>query len=183
MTRDKPIQLTPTARPAPAAGIASRLMNGEHATPAADEPAVERPAPSQQQPNQPPWAVQLGGPTHERPVPPPRHALSRPMRWLVAGAEVAAAAALAVFAVWAWRRVLIPVQLPDYQNQAIPDFASRMSGPWAAAAVGAVTVAGLLALDAIRQAVLASRVGPHDEAPQHETTDDEAWYGRAAEEE
>jgi hypothetical protein len=97
-----------------------------------------------------------------------RRPLNRPARWLIAAAEVAAAGALAVLTVWAWRRAMIPVELPEFDNPAIPRYVSRMSGPWAAAAVGAATVAGLLVLDAVRHAVLALRAehsGPNAEAP------------------
>lgn len=83
--------------------------------------------------------------------------LSQPLRWLVAAAEVLAAAALVVLAVWAWRRSTIPVELPQYDNPAIPAYSSRQSGPMVALAVGAALACGVLLLDAAREALLAVR--------------------------
>jgi hypothetical protein len=112
-----------------------------------------RPQPPSQPPGQPPDRALSQ---------PPGRAPSRPVRWLIAVAEVAAAVALAVLAVWAWRRATIPVELPDFDNPAIPHTVSRMSGPWAGAAVAAAAVAGMLLVDAVRHAVLARRAGAPD---------------------
>jgi len=92
--------------------------------------------------------------------PHPHRQLDGRTRWLLAGAEVVAGACLLVIAVWAWQRASIPVRLPDSDNPVIPDFTSRLSGPWAAAAFVAATVTGLLVLDAVRHAVLAARGQP-----------------------
>lgn len=90
---------------------------------------------------------------------------NRPARWLVAAAEVAAAAGLAVVAVWAWHRASITVVLPEYENPAVPRTVSRMSGPWVAAAFAAATVAGMLVLDAVRRMVLAAPAERRTPAP------------------
>lgn len=80
-----------------------------------------------------------------------------PPRRLVAAIEALVAAGLVVLAVWAWRHATIAVRLPESDNPAIPDFTSRLSGPWVAAAFMAATVAGLLVLDALRQTLAARR--------------------------
>lgn len=83
--------------------------------------------------------------------------LHRPVRWLVAAVELALAIGFVLLAAWAWRRSSIPVELPEFDNEAIPEFTSRQSGPWVAAAVGAALAAGMLVLDALRQVALAVR--------------------------
>ena len=85
--------------------------------------------------------------------------LNRPARWAFAAVEVAVAIGLVAVAVWAWGKASVPYRLPDYENPAIPDVVIRQSGPWTAAAVGAVLLAGVFLLDALRQMVLAARGG------------------------
>ena len=83
--------------------------------------------------------------------------LNRPVRWLVAAVELVVTVGLVLLAAWAWQRSSVPVELPEYENPAIPDHTSRQSGPWVALAVGAAMAAGLLVLDALRVALLAAR--------------------------
>ena len=117
--------------PAVPAALAEPLARSEPPAPALAEPVAQPPRPARQ--------------------------LNRPARWLVAAVEVAAVVGLAALAGWAWHRASIPVQLPEYENPAIPRSASRMSGPWAVAAVAAATLAGVLLLDAVREVLLAAR--------------------------
>jgi hypothetical protein len=77
--------------------------------------------------------------------------MNRPARWLVAAVEVAAATGLVVLTAWAWHRASITVELPEYENPAVPRTVNRMSGPWVAAAFAAATGTGVLMLDAIRR--------------------------------
>jgi hypothetical protein len=81
--------------------------------------------------------------------------LNQPWRAAVAGIELVIAVALLVAAWWAWGRGTVTIYLPGPQGAV--DVVTRSIGSWLAAAVGAVTLAGLLVLDGIRQVVLASR--------------------------
>lgn len=103
--------------------------------------------------------------------------LRRMQRGVVAALELPAVAALAVLAVWAWRRASIPMRLPEFDNPAIPDTTGRLSGPWAAFAVLAATVAGLFVLDGVRQVVLASRA--RAPGPRRAPREDEQSAGSA----
>jgi hypothetical protein len=91
-----------------------------------------------------------------RPQRPPG-SLHRPLRALIAAAELAAVVALGFAVVWAWRRATIPYELPVDDNPAVPRTVDRWSGPWVGAAFGLAALAGVLALDALRQLVLAVR--------------------------
>ena len=116
--------------------LACDPMNAQHPASMADDPATA---------------------VDGRPQPPAGQPLNRPVRGIVAAAEVAVAGALVLVAVWVWSRATVPVELTPAENPAIPRFATRMSGTWAAAAVGAGLLAGLCLLDAVRQAMLALR--------------------------
>ncbi|MGH3795570.1 MAG: hypothetical protein ACRDSP_11835 [Pseudonocardiaceae bacterium] len=81
---------------------------------------------------------------------PPR--LRRPLQ-VVALGEVLAAILLAVLGWWCWHRGVI-VTVQDGAEL------TRIEGVWWAGATGAVTLAGLLLLDAVRQAVRTVRARP-----------------------
>ncbi|GAA4001417.1 hypothetical protein GCM10022247_22580 [Allokutzneria multivorans] len=81
--------------------------------------------------------------------------LHQPKRWLVVGAEVVLAVVFVLIAIWAWQRGIVPMEYPR-QNGA-PFQLERHQGQWWLLAVGLCTAAGLLALDAVRQALLAKR--------------------------
>ncbi|GAA0505209.1 hypothetical protein GCM10011581_32870 [Saccharopolyspora subtropica] len=80
----------------------------------------------------------------------------QPWRAAVAGIELVLAVLLVVFAWWAWGQGKVTIALPGPGGAV--DVVTRSVGSWLSGAVGAVTVAGLLVLDAARQVVLAVRV-------------------------
>lgn len=96
----------------------------------------------------------------ETPVP-DEGRVNQPWRAVIAAVEVVVAVLLVVAAVWSWNHALIAIEVPELPPSAPP--VSRMMGDWIALAVLAVTVAGLLVLDAVRQSVLAWRVRPRRE--------------------
>lgn len=83
--------------------------------------------------------------------------LNQPWRAAAAGVEFVIAVVLLAVAWWAWGRGTVTIYLPGPQGAV--DVVTRSIGSWLAAAVGSVTLAGLLLLDGIRQVVLASPVG------------------------
>lgn len=87
-----------------------------------------------------------------------RPRLNRPRRWVVVAVEVLLAAAAVIAAVLVWRsaEVAIDFHLADGRDLR----STRLLGDRAGLAVLLALVAGALLLDAVRQAVLASRVGP-----------------------
>lgn len=98
-----------------------------------------------------------GGSDAETPVP-DEGRVNQPWRALIAALEVVVAVLLVVAAVWSWNHAIIAIELPQLPPS--ESAVTRMMGDWIALAVVAVTVAGLLVLDAIRQIVLAWRVRP-----------------------
>ncbi|GAA4620930.1 hypothetical protein [Saccharopolyspora hordei] len=85
----------------------------------------------------------------------PRGGAHQPWRAAVAGIELVVAVALVVVGWWAWRNGTVTIYLPGPEGAI--DVVTRSIGSWLASAVAAVTVAGLLLLDAVRQVVLALR--------------------------
>jgi hypothetical protein len=81
--------------------------------------------------------------------------LHQPWRALIAAAEVLFALLLVLSAWWAWRWATMPIELPAQEG--VTGVVTRMVGSWVVAAVGAVTLAGLLLLDSFRQLMLALR--------------------------
>ncbi|MCI2417013.1 hypothetical protein MOQ72_06220 [Saccharopolyspora sp. K220] len=81
--------------------------------------------------------------------------LNQPWRAAVAGIEFVVAVGLLLAAWWAWRHGAVTIYLSGPHGAV--DVVTRSIGSWLAAAVGAVTLAGLLLLDAVRQLMLASR--------------------------
>ncbi|QIZ34910.1 hypothetical protein [Saccharopolyspora sp. ASAGF58] len=81
--------------------------------------------------------------------------LNQPWRAAVAGIELVVAVVLLLVGWWAWQRGTVTIYLPGPQGAV--DVVTRSIGSWLGTSVGAVTLAGLLLLDAIRQLVLASR--------------------------
>ncbi|WP_344125130.1 hypothetical protein [Saccharopolyspora halophila] len=86
--------------------------------------------------------------------------LNQPWRAAVAGLELVVAIALTLFAFWAWQRGVITVHLPGPDGAR--EVVTRSLGSWLTGAVGAVTLAGLLLIDAIRQLVLAVKTRGSD---------------------
>ncbi|GAA2329662.1 hypothetical protein GCM10009854_00570 [Saccharopolyspora halophila] len=78
----------------------------------------------------------------------------------MAGLELVVAIALTLFAFWAWQRGVITVHLPGPDGAR--EVVTRSLGSWLTGAVGAVTLAGLLLIDAIRQLVLAVKTRGSD---------------------
>jgi hypothetical protein len=88
--------------------------------------------------------------------------LHQPKRWLIAAGEVVAIVLLAVFAVWCWNRGVVRLAYPLEGRD--PLISTRYHGNWLGTAVGAVTLAVILGLDAVRQVVLALRTRPQKAA-------------------
>lgn len=82
--------------------------------------------------------------------------LNQPWRAAVAGVECVLAVALVLFAVWSWSAGKVPIALP---SQGGGEVVTRFVGSWLALSIAACVAAGLLVLDAIRQLVLAVKVG------------------------
>jgi hypothetical protein len=87
-----------------------------------------------------------------------RRGLNQPWRGLVALGELAGAGLVLWLAFWCWSksRDTITLVLGD-GTQLV---STRSLGHWMAAAIALGTVAGVLALDAVRQIVLAVRARP-----------------------
>lgn len=83
--------------------------------------------------------------------------LNQPWRAAVAGLELVAAVALALLAWWAWDQGTVTIYLPGPGGAV--DVVTRTLGNWLSGAVVAATFAGLLLIDALRQAALAIRAG------------------------
>jgi hypothetical protein len=98
------------------------------------------------------------GPETEIVVPSEPGALHRPVRALVALAELIGAGALVWAAFALWDRGVDPVVLVLDDGTRLE--AVRYQGGWLALAVVLGTVAALLVLDAVRQVVLALRARP-----------------------
>ncbi|WP_245780072.1 hypothetical protein [Actinopolyspora lacussalsi] len=86
---------------------------------------------------------------------PPRR-LHQPWRLVVFGVEVLLAAVLIALAFPAWENSVVRIELPDASGGTV---VSRMLGSWVALAVLAVTVGGLLLIDALRHLALGVRAG------------------------
>ncbi|SER41182.1 hypothetical protein [Lentzea albida] len=95
-------------------------------------------------------------------VPPAAPGLHQPKRWLVAAAEVVAIVLLVVAAVWCWNRGVVRLEYPFEGRE--PLISTRYHGNWLGSAVGAATLAVVLALDAVRQIMLAVRTRPQKAA-------------------
>jgi hypothetical protein len=85
----------------------------------------------------------------------PAERLHQPWRASIAAAEVLFALLLVFSAWWAWRSATVSIELPAQEG--VTGVVTRMVGSWVMAAVGTVTLAGLLLLDAFRQLMLALR--------------------------
>jgi hypothetical protein len=95
-------------------------------------------------------------------APPAGPSLHQPKRWLIAAGEVVAIVLLAVVAVWCWNRGVVRLSYPLEGRD--PLISTRYHGNWLGTAVGAVTLAVILGLDAVRQVVLALRTRPQKAA-------------------
>ncbi len=82
--------------------------------------------------------------------------LNQPWRAGIAGVECVLAVALVLFAVWSWSAGQVPIALPGPDGVEV---VTRFIGSWLALSVAACVAASLLVLDAIRQLVLAVKVG------------------------
>lgn len=123
----------------------------------------------------------------EQPVAPPPtepERLHRPVRAVVALAEVLAAAAAIWGAFWAWPRGFSTITTVLSDGTVLES--QRVYGDWLTVAIGFGTVAALLVLDALRQALLAVRAKPRrarqaaDPAATVSTTSDEKTGADAA---
>lgn len=91
-------------------------------------------------------------------LPPVPAGLNQPWRALIAVVEVLAAAGAVWAAYWAWPRGIVTIT--DVADDGTRLQSTRFFGNWLAAAILLGTVAALLVLDAVRQAVLAFRARP-----------------------
>lgn len=96
-------------------------------------------------------------------APPAGPSLHQPKRWLIAAGEVVAIVLLAWLAVWCWQRGVVKLAYPIVEGQP-PLISTRYHGNWIGTAAGALTLAVILALDAVRQVVLAVRTRPQKAA-------------------
>lgn len=85
----------------------------------------------------------------------PRGVVHRPWRAAVAGIELVVVVALVVAGWWAWQQGTVAIHLPGPKGAI--DVVTRSVGSWQASAVAAMTLAGLLLIDVIRQVALALR--------------------------
>ncbi|NUT50180.1 MAG: hypothetical protein HOV94_23140 [Saccharothrix sp.] len=81
--------------------------------------------------------------------------LHQPKRAFIAAGEVVLAALLVVAAAWCWNRGVVHYSYPVPGRA--PLESTGFKGNWIGAAVGLVTVAGVLLVDAVRQTLLAVR--------------------------
>ncbi|GGN17834.1 hypothetical protein GCM10011609_68510 [Lentzea pudingi] len=95
-------------------------------------------------------------------VPPAGPGLHQPKRWLVAAGEVVAIVLLVIVAVWCWNRGVVHLEYPVEGRE--PLISTRLHGNWLGTAAGAATLAVVLALDAVRQIMLALRARPQEAA-------------------
>ena len=93
-------------------------------------------------------------------APPPTEParLHRPVRGLVALAELLVAAVAVWGAFWAWPRGFATITTVISDGTALES--ERVLGNWLAAAIAFGTIAALLVVDATRQLLLATRVRP-----------------------
>ncbi|MDT7787054.1 MAG: hypothetical protein QOF58_5473 [Pseudonocardiales bacterium] len=94
-------------------------------------------------------------------APPAGPSLHQPKRWLIAAGEVVAIVLLAWLAVWCWNRGVVKLTYPLDGHDLI---STRYHGNWIGTAVASLTLAVILALDAVRQVVLAVRTRPQKAA-------------------
>jgi hypothetical protein len=84
--------------------------------------------------------------------------LHQPKRALIAAGEVVAVVLLAFVAHWCWQRGVVRLSYPV--DNGAPLTSTRYHGNWIGGSMALVTVAAILLLDVIRQAVLAVRTRP-----------------------
>ncbi|MGH3628658.1 MAG: hypothetical protein ACRDRL_14640 [Sciscionella sp.] len=90
--------------------------------------------------------------------------LNRPLRALITAFEVAAAVVLVLLAVWMWRHGMARMM---FDTSGGAKQVTRLYGSWIGGALAVVALAGLLAIDGVRQLVLALRTS-HKPPPQDE---------------
>ncbi|WP_439662006.1 hypothetical protein ACSHWB_11360 [Lentzea sp. HUAS TT2] len=95
-------------------------------------------------------------------APPAGPSLHQPRRWLIAAGEAVAIVVLVIVAVWCWNRGIVRLEYPIEGRETL--VSARYHGNWLGTAVGAATLALLLALDAVRQIMLAVRARPQKAA-------------------
>ncbi|MFT7836296.1 hypothetical protein Q5530_09100 [Saccharothrix sp. BKS2] len=97
--------------------------------------------------------------------------LHQPKRAFIAAGEVLLGVLLVLAAVWCWQRGV------EHHSYPVPDHeplgATRYRGNWIGLAVALSTVAGVLVLDAVRQAVLATRSRRPEHDHDHEYPDED----------
>ncbi|MEU3648228.1 hypothetical protein AB0E59_32950 [Lentzea sp. NPDC034063] len=95
-------------------------------------------------------------------APPVGPSLHQPKRWLIAAGEVVAIVVLVIVAVWAWNRGVVRLEYPIDGRE--PLISTRYHGNWLGTAAGALTLAVVFLLDAVRQVLLAVRTRPQKAA-------------------
>lgn len=93
-------------------------------------------------------------------APPAGPSLHQPKRWLIAAGEAVAIVLLVIAAVWCWNRGVVSLEYPVEGRE--PLISTRLHGNWLGTAAGAATLAVVLALDAVRQIMLAVRARPQE---------------------
>ncbi len=88
--------------------------------------------------------------------------LHQPKRWLVAAGEAVAIVLLVLAAVWCWNRGVVSLEYPIDGRE--PLISTRYHGNWLGTAAAALTLAVVLAVDAVRQVLLAVRTRPQKAA-------------------
>ncbi|WP_394615178.1 hypothetical protein JNUCC0626_35990 [Lentzea sp. JNUCC 0626] len=95
-------------------------------------------------------------------APPAESGLHQPRRWLIAAGEIVVVVLLVVLAIWCWNRGVVRLEYPIEGRD--PLISTRYHGNWLGTSIASATLAVVLALDAVRQIMLAVRTRPQKAA-------------------
>lgn len=99
-------------------------------------------------------------------LPRPSGRMHQPWRGIVAVVELVLAVALAFAAAWSWRHGVVTITFPPFQQGQAPLEVTRYFGNWIAGGIALAVVAGFALIDAVRQAILATRSRGQDGSAQ-----------------